>query len=123
VAAAAWRLHTHLHSLIVEVDGRVLGKTGIERFHNPRRAHVANIGVAVDEGARGRGVGCTLMGGAIDLCSGWLGVRRIELEVHTDNQASQALFARQGFEREGTSIGYALRGGRYVDVHLMALRA
>ncbi len=117
------RLHTHFHSLVVEADGRVLGQIGVERFENPRRAHVANIGLAVDEGARGRGVGSTLIGGAIELCFGWLGVRRIELEVYTDNQAAQALFARHGFQREGTSFDYALRGGRYVDVHLMALRA
>ncbi len=116
------RLHSHFHSLVADVDGRVLGQIGIERFENPRRSHVANIGLAVDEGARGRGVGSALMAGAIELCFGWLGVRRIELEVYTDNTAAQTLFARHGFQREGTSPGYALRGGRYADVHLMALR-
>lgn len=117
------RLHTHFHSLVAEADGRVLGQIGIERFENPRRAHVANIGLGVDEGARGRGVGHALMGSAIELCFGWLGVRRIELEVYTDNAAAQALFTRHGFVREGSSRGYALRGGRHVDVHLMALYA
>ncbi len=117
------RLHAHFHSLVAEVDGRLLGQIGVERFENPRRAHVANIGLGVDEGARGRGVGHALMSAAIELCFGWLGVRRIELEVYTDNAAAQTLFARHGFVREGTSRDYALRGGRYVDVHLMALRA
>jgi L-phenylalanine/L-methionine N-acetyltransferase len=116
-------LHTHFHSLVADVDGRVLGQIGIERFESPRRAHAANIGLAVDESARGRGVGHALMSGAIELCFGWLGVRRIELEVYTDNRAAQALFLRHGFEREGTSLGYAFRAGRYADVYLMALRA
>lgn len=100
--------------------GRLLGQIGIEQFENPRRRHAANIGLAVDEDARGRGVGRALVEAAVELCFGWLDVRRIELEVYTDNQPAQALFTRCGFEREGTARAYALRAGSHVDVHLMA---
>lgn len=125
-SAELWRQrlggpHSHFHSLVAEADGHVLGQLGVRRCDSPRRAHVANIGLAVDEAARGRGVGSALMKGAIELCFGWLGVRRIELEVYTDNQPAQALFARHGFQREAMALGYALRGGRYADVYLMAL--
>lgn len=113
------------HSLVAcdDVDdAHVLGQIGIQQFDNPRRRHVANIGLGVAESARGRGVGSALVAAAIDLCGNWLGVTRIELETYTDNAAAIALFKRLGFLLEGTAPGYALRNGEYMDVHLMAWR-
>lgn len=110
----------HFHSLVACEDDVVLGQIGIEVFTNPRRRHVANIGLGVSDQERGRGVGSTLVAAAIELCTGWLGVTRIELEVYTDNAAAIALFGRHGFQTEGHARGYALRAGEYVDVLLMA---
>jgi len=110
------------HSLVACLDNAVVGQIGITQFASPRRRHVANIGMGVAERARRRGVGSALLGAAIELCEGWLGVRRIELEVYTDNDAAIALYRRFGFEHEGTARGYALRAGAYADVHLMARR-
>lgn len=108
------------HSLVACRDGRLLGQLGLEVFSNPRRRHVANIGMAVDEGARRIGVGDALVQAAIALATGWLAVRRIELEVYTDNDAAVALYRKHGFLIEGTARGYAFRDGGYADVHLMA---
>ncbi|HRQ66053.1 MAG TPA: GNAT family N-acetyltransferase [Xanthomonadaceae bacterium] len=121
--------HEHFHSLVACEGDQVLGQIGIEVFANPRRRHVANIGMAVSERAldlhvmrhaRRRGVGSALLGAAIELCNGWLGVSRIELETYTGNDAAIALFRKFGFEVEGTAKAYALRAGAYADVHLMA---
>lgn len=112
--------HEHFHSLVACRDERILGQIGVEVFTAARRRHAANIGMAVDESARRGGVGSRLLEAAIDLCHGWLGVTRIELETYTDNVAAIALFGRHGFEVEGTGVGYALRAGRHVDVHFMA---
>ena len=56
----------------------------------------------------------------LDLCDGWLKIERIELTVFTDNQSAIRLYERHGFVIEGHSTAYALREGRYVDVHHMA---
>src|SRR5690606_8671543 len=103
-------------------DAHVLGQVGIQQFDNPRRRHVANIGLGVAESARGRGVGSALVAAAIDPCGNWLGVTRIELETYPDNTAAIALFKRQGFQLAGTACADAFRNGEYVDVHLMAWR-
>jgi len=114
------RLHRHFYSLMAEEAGQMLGQIGLDIHESPRRRHVGNIGLAVDESARRRGVGAALVEAAKELAFGWAGVRRIELEVYTDNTAAQALFKAQGFVAEGTARGYALRAGTYADVHLMA---
>jgi len=110
----------HFHSLVACDGDNVLGQIGVEQFVSPRRRHAANIGLGVSEHARRRGVGSSLLTAAIELCTGWLGVRRIELETYTDNTAAIALFERHGFVVEGTATAYALRAGEYVDVRLMA---
>jgi L-phenylalanine/L-methionine N-acetyltransferase len=111
------------HSLVACEDEVVLGQVGIDVFASPRRRHVANIGLGVSEEARRRGIGSALVEAAVELCTGWLGVTRIELEVYTDNTAAISLFERHAFEVEGRALGYALRAGDYVDVLLMARRA
>lgn len=108
------------HSLVACRDGRLLGQLGLEVFANPRRRHAANLGMAVDEHARRQGVGDALVRAAIQLATGWLAVRRLELEVYTDNEAAIALYRKHGFRIEGTATGYAYRDGGYADVHLMA---
>jgi len=108
------------YSLIACEGASVLGQIGIEVCTSPRRRHAANIGLAVSEQARRRGVGAALVAAAIELGTGWLGVRRIELETYTDNHAAIALFQRHGFVVEGTAREYALRAGAFVDVLRMA---
>jgi ribosomal-protein-alanine N-acetyltransferase len=66
------------------------------------RRHRDNYEIAYLAGAPGRGRG--LMTRAVRLLCDWLleeGVGRIELRTHPDNEASQKLAQRAGFQREG----------------------
>jgi putative acetyltransferase len=110
----------NFHSLVAEIEGTIVGQLGMEVFTNPRRKHVANIGMAVDEDHQEMGVGSTLISEAISLANNWLGVNRIELEVYVDNQIAIKMYEKHGFIVEGTAKNYALRNGQYTDVHLMA---
>jgi len=65
-------------------------------------------------------VGTALLAAAIDIADNWMGYRRLELTVYTDNAAAIALYRKFGFEIEGTHRGYAFRNGAYVDAHTMA---
>jgi putative acetyltransferase len=69
---------------------------------------------------QGKGVGSKLMEAMLDLGFNWLGLRRIEMEVYTDNAPALALYKKFGFEVEGTHRSWAFRNGEYVDVHSMA---
>ncbi|WP_418346687.1 GNAT family N-acetyltransferase [Shewanella psychrophila] len=113
-------LPENFHSLVAIIDGVVAGQIGMEVMSNPRRKHVANIGMAVDEKYQGLGVGEALVKAMVELAHNWLAIRRIELEVYTDNHAAIALYKRNGFIIEGEARDYAFRGGEYVDAFIMA---
>ncbi|QDH69779.1 GNAT family N-acetyltransferase [Marilutibacter alkalisoli] len=111
----------HMVQLVaIDADGCLAGAAGFEVFSNPRRRHAANLGMAVAKRRRGQGIGTRLLQSVIETAERWHGVRRLELEVYTDNAAAIALYERHGFVREGHARGYALRDGAYVDVYLMA---
>jgi putative acetyltransferase len=109
------------YHLVAVVADRVVGTIDLHTFPNkPRRQHACTIGMGVHDDWQGKGVGTALMRASVDLADNWLNLRRLELEVYTDNEAAIRLYERFGFEREGTLRQYAYRNGRYVDSYLMA---
>jgi putative acetyltransferase len=109
-----------MHLLVAELEGRVVGQLGLEVQQHPRRRHCGAIGMAVHDDFVGRGIGSALLAAALDLADRWLGLRRIELEVYTDNLAAIALYEKRGFVREGVLRDFAFRDGAYVDAYVMA---
>lgn len=107
------------HSLVAEIDGRVVGDLGLHVETAPRRRHCASIGMAVHDDYQGRGVGSALMAAMVDLADKWLGLRRIELSVYTDNAPALHLYEKFGFAIEGTAPAFALRDGAYIDAYTM----
>jgi L-phenylalanine/L-methionine N-acetyltransferase len=110
---------TH-YALVATVGSELVGNIGVHRQTRPRRAHVGEIGMGVRDSWQGKGVGTALMRAALDLADNWLGLKRVELTVYTDNERAIALYQKFGFEIEGTHRAYSLRDGVYVDAHAMA---
>jgi putative acetyltransferase len=107
-------------TLVASVAGEVVGNLGLTRFTRPRRAHVGEIGMGVRDDWQGKGVVSALMQAALDLADNWLGIRRLELNVHADNERAIALYRKFGFEVEGTHRAFSIRNGVYVDSLSMA---
>ena len=108
------------HFLVAVVDRRVVGILGLNAVRRPRRNHVATVGMSVHDDFQNRGIGHALMAAMVELADNWLGLRRIELEVYTDNAAAIHLYEKFGFVIEGTGRDYARRPGGFVDAHFMA---
>lgn len=108
------------HSLVAEIDGRVVGQLGLRVETAPRRRHVGSIGMGVHDDFQGRGVGGALMAAMIDLADNWLNLRRIELEVYADNAPAIHLYEKHGFVTEGLKRDFAFRDGTYIDACAMA---
>jgi len=111
---------TDTRMLVALADGEVVGMCGIHTNPNPRRAHAAMIGMAVQGSLHGRGVGSALLTEAISLADNWLHLLRLELSVFADNLPAIKLYQKFGFAIEGTHIGHALRDGQFVDGYSMA---
>lgn len=85
-----------------------------------RRAHAASLGIGVHDAWQRRGIGDALMAELLDLADNWLGLRRVELHVYTDNHAALALYRKFGFEVEAHQRGAVLRRGVLIDCFFMA---
>ena len=102
-------------------ESDVVGMIGLHNNpHSPRRRHAGQIGMAVRDDWQGKGVGTLLMQAVVDLADRWLNLRRLELDVYTDNEAALRLYKKFSFEIEGTSIDFAYRDGQFVDSYHMA---
>lgn len=107
--------------LVACVEQEVIGHLGLHTFPNhPRRRHIGQIGMAVRDDWQGHGVGTALMEAAVEMAEKWLNLRRLELEVYTDNEPALHLYRKFEFVFEGTLVQAAFRDGRFVDVYTMA---
>ena len=106
---------------VVGPDGGLLGAVGLSQFdwHDLK----AEIGYWVAAEARRRGVGSR----ATRLLAEWaltsLGLERLELLAHPENEASQRLAERAGFTREGTLRRYRRRHGVREDLVMFSMLA
>lgn len=109
------------YMLVAEAGGEVVGNAGLHAVgKSPRRRHAGTLGMSVRDDWHGKGVGSALMAAIVDIADNWIGYRRLELTVYTDNAPALALYRKFGFEVEGTLREYSYRGGRYVDAYTMA---
>jgi RimJ/RimL family protein N-acetyltransferase len=106
---------------VVDHADTLLGALGMSNFDWPDLK--AEIGYWTAPQARRRGVGSR----ATRLLAGWglstLGLERLELLAHPDNEASQRVAVRAGFTREGTLRRYRRRHGVREDLVMFSMLA
>jgi L-phenylalanine/L-methionine N-acetyltransferase len=108
------------HYLLVAcAEQEIVGSLGLG-VGERRRAHAAELGMAVDDHWQRRGIGTALLRAAIELADRWLNLRRLELTVYADNVPAIRLYEKFGFEVEGLLRTYAFRDGVFVDAYAMA---
>ena len=104
--------------LVAEAAGQVVGELGLHLAGYG----VADLGMAVAAGWRGRGVGSTLLAEAIERAR-TAGAHKLALQVWPHNAAALALYERFGFRREGyLTRHYRRRSGELWDAVIMSLR-
>ncbi|MGW1951994.1 N-acetyltransferase family protein [Streptomyces sp. NPDC001920] len=109
--------------LVAELDRRVVGYIRLA-FPTPlaSNAHVRQIqGLAVADGARGRGVARALIRAAVEEARR-RGARRLTLRVLAHNTPARKLYESEGFVVEGVLPEEFFLGGSYVDDVLMGSR-
>lgn len=100
------------------------GKAVASRYIVPNKAglgsHIANIGVIVDKNSRGKGIGKSMMGFALEKTKE-LGFKAILLNyVVSTNTSSIEICKKYGFEIIGTiPKAFFYKQEKYVDVYIM----
>lgn len=119
--------HSPEDCLVAELPGRAgggpVGYVWLVETHGlPSHAHVRTInGLAVDEDARGAGVGRALLEAALDRAR-HQGALRVTLRVLGHNAPARRLYESAGFTVEGVLPGELLLDGEFVDDVLMGRR-
>ena len=106
--------------LVAEADGAIVGSTmfSVGRFR--RVAHCGSLGISLDAGWRGQGLGNLLLSLLLDWAEQEPGVEKVALAVFADNEPALRLYRKLGFVEEGRrQCEVRLGPGRYVDDVLM----
>jgi RimJ/RimL family protein N-acetyltransferase len=107
--------------LIAEADGKIAGLLSLQGGKRKSNHHAATLGITVAKDYRGEGVGTALMHTALELARANRVLKRIELNVFTDNPHAIHLYEKFGFTVEGQRRKALYRDGRFHDDLLMAL--
>ncbi|HWC41750.1 MAG TPA: GNAT family protein [Actinomycetota bacterium] len=103
--------------LVAEAGGEAVGQLGLRLASYG----VADLGMTVAAGWRGRGVGTALLTEAVDQARK-AGAHKLALQVWPHNAAALALYERFGFRREGyLTRHYRRRSGELWDAVVMGL--
>ena len=104
-------------SIVAVADGQIIGMLHLQ----VSRHGFAELGMLVDRGWRGRGVGSALVTAAIDWARNH-GVHKLCLEVFAHNTAAIALYRKCGFAEEGRRVRqYRRASGELWDSLVMGL--
>ena len=78
------------------------------------------LGIGVHDDYHGLGIGSKLIETVLDLADNWLQVKRVQIEVNSDNDQAIACYKKFGFEIEGESKFGSYRDGEYINTYYMA---
>jgi len=107
--------------LVAVADGRIVGMLDNWTDGRSRVRHSTTFAMSVDPDWQRRGIGKKLLSQFIEWVQNHSRLARIELHVHSDNDAAIALYRKMGFCHEGTRIkAVHYEDGREVDDHIMA---
>lgn len=92
-------------AIMIEADGRPVGLAAATLLPDGMENRCELDTIAVDPGARRRGVGRALLEAAMSWAAA-RGARKMGLEVRASNIAAQMLYRSLGFAEEGRRAGY-----------------
>ncbi len=111
----------HAEFFVATIGDRIVANLGVAAHHErPQTAHGASLGMSVLAPYRGQGIGSRLLDAAITWAK-HRSIRRLELEVLSNNPRARRLYERKGFVVEGCRRGAVEVDGAFVDALPMAL--
>jgi RimJ/RimL family protein N-acetyltransferase len=107
--------------LVAEANGQIIARVSCVGGVLASTQHTVGLGIMVRKEWRGQGVGTTLMHQIIDWARANPIVKRVDLEVLTNNPRAANLYEKLGFQAEGIKRQIYFKDGVFVDAQMMAL--
>ncbi len=109
----------NVHTLVAETTGQIVGYVRMGQGRG-KGSHVGTIStILVHPNWQYRGIGTRLAEEMLNLAYDSLGLKRLRITVHADNQAAIHIYEKLGFEIEGTERQATYKDGKYVDILVM----
>lgn len=107
-------------ALVVEINGKVLGLSQVEKSQREEDAHLASFGIAIGKRARGRHIGERLTKTVIAEAKRVLKIRIIVLTAFVCNRPAVNCYRKCGFVKFGLLKGGIGHYGQFLDRIYMA---
>ena len=105
-------------AIVLREGNRLIGNIGLMDVNQIHRR--ATLGLFIgEEEDRGKGYGSEAIGLLLDYCFKWLGLRNIDLHVHSGNARGIACYKKAGFEEYGRRHSAVFADGQWHDDVLM----
>lgn len=113
--------HNAYNFVIADVqDESYIGQ--LDMFRTDWRLRQGELGMVIGRSdLRGRGIGREALGLMQEFAFRTLGMERLELEVHMENEAALACYRHAGFVLEGVKRHAFWSDGRFTDVGMMSV--
>ena len=105
---------------IIELDGRAIGKCGLNQFRWEPRVCALYIYIGVRE-MWGQGLGRDAVMAILTYAFDLLGMERVELSMLAENTRARRVYESCGFQFEGRLSGRAYRAGTWHDTAIMSV--
>lgn len=107
--------------ILGEIEGEIAGILNVSAGARPRIQHIGTFGISVQKKFWGKGIGFCLMERMLTWAKENPIIRKIDLEVLTNNPRGIALYEKLGFEYEGRLKRHSFQGGKFIDTFAMGL--
>ena len=107
-------------SVVVEVNGKVVGNSSVTRRKEETDSHVAELGIAISKDYRNFGIGKRLMDALIKTAKRKWKTKVVKLSCYETNKHAQHVYRKLGFRKTGRIPKGIKHGGKYIDHIIMA---
>jgi RimJ/RimL family protein N-acetyltransferase len=108
------------HPFGITLDGRLIGKCGLNQFRWESRVCALYVYVG-EKDVWGQGLGRDAVMALLCVAFGTLGMERVELSLLAENERARRVYEACGFTLEGRLKGRSYREGRWHDTAVMSV--
>ena len=106
---------------IVHVGEQIVGIASVQGGRRKAARHTGTIAITLRADYRDRGLGTRLMHHIIGWAKDTGVLKRLDLEVFSNNKRAIRLYEKMGFKHEGCRVRAFFKDGEYLDSLMMAL--